>query len=284
MVIVRLVGGLGNQMFQYAYAKALEDRGYVVKIDSYTVDMHQLHGGYQLGEYNIDLPVSTRAESARYHTNNLIFKILRRLNFSKIVTEKKLSFDEAYLNVRDGSYIIGYFQSEKYFKSIRETLLQQFSLTGDMSNYAQIIVSRILRSNNSCSIHVRRGDYLSEKNISFHGFCSLDYYKDAAQYMQEKEGDLIFFIFSDDVAWTRENLRMDHAVYVEDSEKRRPHEDMYLMSLCNHHIIANSSFSWWGAWLSRNKNKTVIAPRKWFADSCKNEQSDDIINSNWVRL
>ena len=285
MVTVKIIGGLGNQMFQYAYAKALQQRGYEVKIDISAFGSYDLHQ-YGLDKYNIDLEASTKKENDKFYKNNIFSKILRKLglDFSKKIKEKSLLFDSDLLNIEDDSYIEGYFQSEKYFKNIREVIIKQFTINQKVSNYAIEIENKIKNSQNSCSLHIRRGDYLNSTNINIHGICDIEYYKNAMKYLEEKVGNLNYFIFSDDIEWVKDNLVIENAIYIESKEKRIPHEDIYLMSLCQHNIIANSSFSWWGAWLNQNENKIIIAPKRWFADDTMQKQSGDIVCESWVRL
>jgi len=286
MVIVKIIGGLGNQMFQYAYAKALQQRGYEVKIDISAFETYKLHGGYQLDKYKIDLAVSTKEENDKLYKNTLFFKVLKKLglDFSKRVKEKSLLFDKDFLNVEDNSYLDGYFQCEKYFKDIIEIILKQFTINQEISDYTKEIENKILNSQNSCSIHIRRGDFVNSTNINIHGVCDIEYYKKAMKYLENKVGDMSYFIFSDDIEWAKENLATQNALYIDSKEKRIPHEDIYLMSLCSHNIIANSSFSWWGAWLNQNENKMVIAPKRWFADDKLESQSKDIVCESWVRV
>ena len=286
MIIVNIIGGLGNQMFQYAYAKALQQRGYEVKIDISAFESYKLHGGYQLDKYNIDLLVSTKKENDKYYKNNIISKILIKLDldFSKRIKEKSLLFDSDLLSVEDDSYIEGYFQGEKYFKDIREVILKQFTIKQEVSDYTKKIENQIKNSQSSCSLHVRRGDFANSTNISLHGICGVEYYKNAMQFLEAKVEHLKYFIFSDDIEWVKENLVIENANYIDTKERRIPHEDIYLMSLCKHNIIANSSFSWWGAWLNKNEEKIVIAPKRWFADDKLEKQSADIVCESWVRV
>lgn len=286
MQIVKIIGGLGNQMFQYAYAKALEQSGYEVKIDITAFLTYKLHGGYQLDKYKIDLKPSTIDENKILYKNNIFFKILKKLGIenAKIKQEKSLLFDSNFLKIGNNNYIEGYFQSEKYFKNIREVLLKQFIIKQETSNYTKKIEKKIIVSKNSCALHVRRGDFVSSTNIHIHGVCDMGYYKKAMKYLEEKVGDMDYFIFSDDIDWVKENLDVQNAIYIESKEKRLPHEDIYLMSLCSHNIIANSSFSWWGAWLNQNKNKIVIAPKRWFVDEKMQKQSRDIVCESWIKI
>ena len=286
MVIVKIIGGLGNQMFQYAYAKALEQKGHEVKIDISAFETYKLHGGYQLDKYNIDLDSSIKDENDKFYKNTFFYKVLRRfgMDFSRRIKEKSLLFDKKLLEIDDNSYLDGYFQCEKYFKDIREIILKQFTINQDISNYTKEIKNKIQNSQNSCSLHIRRGDFVNSTNINIHGACDIEYYKKAMKYLEEKVVNINYFIFSDDIEWVKENLAIQNAIYIDSKEKRIPHEDIYLMSLCKNNIIANSSFSWWGAWLNQNEKKMVIAPKRWFADDKLESQSKDIVCDSWVRV
>ena len=286
MVIVKIVGGLGNQMFCYAYAKSLEQKGHEVKIDISAFETYKLHGGYQLDKYNIDLDSSIKDENDKFYKNTFFYKVLRRfgMDFSRRIKEKSLLFDKKLLEIDDNSYLDGYFQCEKYFKDIREIILKQFTINQDISNYTKEIKNKIQNSKNSCSLHIRRGDFVNSTNINIHGACDIEYYKKAMKYLEEKVENINYFIFSDDIEWVKENLAIQNAIYIDSKEKRIPHEDIYLMSLCKNNIIANSSFSWWGAWLNQNEKKMVIAPKRWFADDKLESQSKDIVCESWVRV
>jgi len=286
MIIVKIIGGLGNQMFQYAYAKSLQERGNNVKIDLSAFETYILHGGYQLDKYNIDLECTINEENNIYYQNSLLNKVLKKLKFykDKTIQEQSLLYDKSLLNVKDDNYINGYFQSEKYFKNIRDSLIEQFTIKQGVSDYTNKIKAAILDSKNSCSIHIRRGDFTSPTNSKIHGTCDLEYYKKAINFVNNKFDSVKYFIFSDDINWCKENLKLDNSIYLDSEEKRIPHEDIYLMSLCNHNIIANSSFSWWGAWLNKNDEKIVIAPKRWFASDDLEIYSNDIVCDNWIKV
>lgn len=267
MIIVRIFGGLGNQMFQYAYAKALSVDGYNVKLDISKFKKYKLHGGYQLDKYKIDLDIASSFS---------IF--LGKIGIKKVKKEKSLLFESELKSLKGNEYVKGYFQTEKYFEKIRDILLAEFVINQKKAEETNIMAQQILSSKNSCSLHIRRGDYITDKKAnSVHGTCNLEYYKQAINLINNKYSNVPFFVFSDDISWTKENLKITNAVYID--IKSIPHEDMYLMSLCNHNITANSSFSWWGAWLNKNKNKTIIAPKKWFVNK-KNE----IACKNWIKI
>ena len=267
MIIVRVLGGLGNQMFQYAYAKALEQKGFSVKLDISKFKKYKLHGGYQLDKFGIDLEIG----------DNLPV-LLGKIGIKKSVKEKSLLFDKNLLSLKGNEYVKGYFQTERYFSEIRKILLKDFIIKQQKSPSTKSYEDTILSSKNTCSLHVRRGDYISNKKAnSIHGTCSLIYYKKAIELILKKDKNTHFFIFSDDITWTKENLKLENAVYID--HKTIPHEDIYLMSLCKNNITANSSFSWWGAWLNKNKNKTIIAPKNWFVNN-KNE----VVCQNWIKI
>lgn len=267
MIIVRIIGGLGNQMFQYAYAKALQQKDYKVKIDISKFKKYKLHGGYQLNKFNIDLETSTSLSN-----------FLSKLGVRKSIKEKSLLFDKELLNIPKNEYVKGYFQTEKYFKNIRKVLLEQFTLAEPLSESTQKFASEIKSHKNPCSIHVRRGDFVNNKKANkIHGTCDLDYYKKAVDFLKTKYKDIHFFVFSDDISWTKENLKLNNVTFVE--HDTIPHEDMLLMSLCRFNITANSSFSWWGAWLNNHKDKVVVAPKKWMV-----AKENEVACNNWIKL
>ena len=285
MIIVRMVGGVGNQLFCYAYAKSLQQKGYDVKIDISTFKFNKIDS-YELDKYNIDIPISTQKENEILFNNSSLSKILKRfgIDISNKVREKSLLFDESLLRINDNSYVDGYFQNEKYFYDIREIILEQISINRPLSNFTKSIQKKINSLNNTCSIHVRRGDMANDINVKIHGVCSVEYYNNAIEFLKNKLGEVNYFIFSDDFEWCRSNLKIDNAIFVESDEHRIAHEDIYLMSLCDHNIIANSTFSWWGAWLNDNESQISIAPMEWFKDKKYQKQSQDIVPNRWIKL
>jgi len=274
-------------MFQYAFASILAAKGFDVKLDISTYDTYHLHGGYQLDKYNISLKTADKTEIQKLRTNSLLTTILNRFGiFQKtVIKEKKLLFNPAFLHPNDHAYFDGYFQSEKYFLSIRNILIKSFTLKSTLSVEAQQIKKVIEASGVSISLHVRRGDYINNSTTNkIHGTCPLDYYQNAMSLLNEKYDEIQYFVFSDDIAWVKKNLPIENAVYVSKEGNRIPHEDIYLMSQCKHNVIANSTFSWWGAWLNNNPQKTVIAPERWFATQKMQLQATDIIPNNWITL
>lgn len=274
MITIRIIGGLGNQMFQYAYAKSLESNGYKVQIDISKLKKDNLRG-YQLDAYKTDLKIAP-----------LKTIILNKLGIIKSLKEHSMSFNKDCLDIKDNRYIKGYFQSEKYFLHIRSILLKQFSINTKLSSNSESIKQEIINNQQStCSLHIRRGDYISnEKANKVHGVCSIKYYKQAINIINERENkEVKYFIFSDDMQWSKKNIKIKNAIYVENEKGAIPHEDILLMSLCANNITANSSFSWWGAWLNHNNDKIVVSPKVWFCDEKKNKESD-ILCKNWIQI
>jgi len=174
----------------------------------------------------------------------------------------------------------GYWQCEKYFSDIGDKIRDDFVFPAELSEEGSALQEEI-RDTESVAVHIRRGDYLEEGNYKVYGnICTLEYYKKALSYIRRKCGHPRFFMFSNDIGWVRENLYEPGMVLVGSSRNRPDYEDMYLMSICRHNIIANSSFSWWGAWLNQNANKMVISPGRWF----NNHEAADAICGSWVKI
>ena len=200
-----------------------------------------------------------------------------------ILREKQFSFDPSVIEVKGNIYTDGYWQSEKYFSEIRDLLLREFAFKYEQDAKNREIADKIKKTE-SISLHIRRGDYVRNSMTNqVHGLCSIDYYQEAVNYIVRKIPMCHFYIFSDDHAWVRENFTLDYPfTMVDHNDASRNYEDMRLMSLCHHNIIANSSFSWWGAWLNTNSDKIVCAPKKWFNDPTRNAK--DLIPESWVKI
>jgi len=285
LIIARLIGGLGNQMFQFAVGRALSLRmGNQLKLDITGFDTYTLHGGYGLNHFAISTEVATKTEIKRLRGfDGKLFEILRRIGISTptYVKEKRLPFDPKLILLKGDYYLDGYWQSEKYFKDFEDVIRQDLQYTGSLSDKA-LAMKRLIEDCNAISVHIRRGDYVTNTLANqFHGTCSLDYYENAIVEMSERVKNPHFFIFSDDLIWCKDYLKFKYPIYFVESCASQ-YEDIHLMSLCSHHIIANSTFSWWGAWLNAKVDKIVIAPQQWFADSKIN--NPDILPEHWIRL
>ncbi len=273
MIIVRLIGGLGNQLFQYALGRTLAaSRATTLKFDISGYESYKLHE-YALHHFNILESFATRDEIRRLRGGGWIAgrlpRRLQKLNpFRKgsYMLERNFSFDAGVLDAPDDVYLDGYWQSEKYFESIESDLRREFTVRHHLTGRNQELAARIANCN-AVSVHVRRGDYVSNTTFSqVHGICNPEYYRSATRRIADLSPRPHFFVFSDEPEWVTANLHLNHPMtVVTGNDARHNYEDLRLMRLCRHHVIANSSFSWWGAWLNANPDKTVIAPARWFA-------------------
>lgn len=285
MIIARIAGGLGNQMFQYALGKHLAIKNKtILKLDL----THLLNSNrnkfqprnFQLSYFNINTKIASNKEILK-HTlpkirNRYIYYLLKKI-YSKngMIIEKNSFFDQKILNTQNNSYICGHWICEKYFLDIQKIIRKEFTLKDTLHKKLMKRWGNILKQNN-VSIHIRRGDYLKLKHI-YHTL-EADYYIKALNIIKSRTDFSNIIIFSDDISWCRDNLKLETCIFV---EEQSAYEDLYLMSLCNHNIISNSTFSWWGAWLNKYKNKIIIAPEKWFR---KHNHCFDIIPQNWLKI
>ena len=291
MVLVELNGGLGNQLFQYAFGRRIAlDRKAELRFDlsAFTSQIRQ----YKLQNFHIVGSPANAAELKRFFwwKHNSISSLVYRLwDASKVyyrrrcVDEQSIGFDKNILKCPREVYLRGYWQSEKYFKDVAPTLHEELTVKVPLSGPNLSMMEKI-KSCTAVSLHVRRGDYVSDPpTTSTHGILPLEYYQAAIYLILERIPIPTFFVFSDEVPWVRENLRVEGAevIYVEHNSTKMDYEDLRLMSHCQHHIVANSSFSWWGAWLCANDSKMVIAPQKWYAIDL---DTRDLIPEDWIRL
>lgn len=287
VVIVSLRGGLGNQMFQYAAGRGVAYRNQTqLKLDVSALERDAARS-YRLHHFNIAESFATRAEIPCCAKRNLWGHISRRVERCllpaykrSVFAERFFLFDPDILRVRGRVCLVGYWQSEKYFKDIEQTIRQDFTFRRAPDSENQKL-ARMIANTNSVSLHVRRGDYVSNPRFSRrYCACSLEYYRIAAAEVAEKVNDPHLFVFSDDTDWARANLRLQHpATFVAHNGADKDYEDLRLMSLCRHHIMANSSFSWWGAWLCAHPEKIVMAPKSWFKDPGRTTR--DLIPDSW---
>lgn len=291
MITNKITWWLWNQMFQYAYIKALSlknKQGF--KLDILWFEQYKLHK-YCLEFFNIEknytkkneIPFYENINSNNRYLNLLFIKIrwiIKRLNKNHHI-EKQFNFDNDFLNITSW-YIEWYFQTEKYFKDFENEIRKDFEFIIEPNKKNKETIENIINCN-SVSLHIRRWDYVTNKSANtFHGTCNLDYYKRWIDFIKEKIENPVFFIFSDDMNWVKENLKIENAYYIDWNNADTNYEDMRLMSQCKHNIIANSSFSWWWAWLNNNKDKIVIAPTKWFNNG--NINYSDVIPDSWIKI
>lgn len=275
-IIIEYEGGLGNQMFQYAFSKCFMKRGCEVTADISTYYypgrrkfvLNKVFGQTDIFPANISLKWN-------YKKNNLVY--CEKSIYEEVNKQAQLQL----LNNSEG-YFIGYWQSYEYVSRVEQELRKDFTFTLLKEKKLKSMEEQI-KSVCAVSVHVRRGDYLLRKSQEIMGeICTSLYYENAIRYVCEHIPDAVFFIFSDDIEWCRERFKNLHAVFSDASiyDHYEDWYDMYLMSCCKHNIIANSTFSWWGAWLNKNTKKIVIAPSRWLnvcdmVDICPNE---------WIRL
>lgn len=290
MNIIRITSGLGNQMFQYAFFCALREISSDTKMDISEFKHRKHHYGYELEKiFNIVPVYATRKEvETLADVSKDFFSDFRRkfLNIhlktsGMLITEGEIGagFHSELLH-RQNTYFQGYWQTEKYFNTIKEIIKGNFTFKIELDAENRQLANQISTCN-SVSIHIRRGDYMKSRRFHQTGsVCSPAYYRRAIDYIQSHTKDAFFFFFSDDIDWVKANLEFPNACYVENNKGKDSYMDMQLMSLCKHNIIANSSFSWWGAWLNSYSEKIVIAPDIWF----RNVDMPDIIPDDWIRI
>lgn len=268
MIIIRLIGGLGNQCFQYAVGRHLSEIHHTeLKIDISEFETYKLHS-YSLNHCNIIENFASSEDIAEL----------------KQVREKHFHFDPEILHLPNGIYLHGYWQSEKYFARISEIIRDELTVKSQLSGKDKEMAEQII-SCDSVSVHIRRLDYVpntyAEQILES---CGLNYYLSSVEYIAHIVKSPHFFVFTDDKDWTRENFMLPYPItFVDQNGPDKNYEDMRLMSLCKHNIIANSSFSWWGAWLNNNPDKMVFAPKKWFTEKARSS-SRDLIPDLWIKV
>lgn len=285
--VVAFSGGLGNQMFQYAFFKNLEAHGKYVMAD---LEAYRNIGvmRFRLPEVfeNINLEVCTKEQKEKLISKNAVRgkrakKFVIYTEITSYGEDRRKEADLSLLNIT-GGIVTGMHQSYKFPEPVKEVLVHDFEFHPECDNKLKRMRDRLLNEN-AVSVHVRRGDYIMGNNAWIYGdICTVQYYDNAIRYIKEKTGNCKFYFFSDDMEWVRMQFDIEDAVYIEESlfDIYEDWYDMYLMSLCKHNIIANSTFSWWGAWLNQNKDKIVIVPKKW-VNICDYE---DIYPAEWIRM
>jgi hypothetical protein len=295
MVIAFLSGGLGNQMFQFAAAKALAlKKSQELKLDISNYQNRQ--PGETIREYELakvfagPFELATPADLKEilgwkfiFHQHPFLRRILRKLPQieQNWIVEPDFSYWPDFFNLQPNCLLEGYWQSNRYFEDFSEDIKECFRFKMDSFSAPEILES--IENSNSVSIHIRRGDYVTDKNTAgFHGICDADYYLKAIEMIKKKTTEPRFFVFSDDLGAARELLKdLKNVFFVNANTADKSHFDMMLMSRCRHHIIANSTFSWWGAWLNDNHEKIVIAPERWFASGLPDQ---DLVPKRWMRV
>ena len=281
MVISTLIGGLGNQMFQYAAGRALALRhGTDLRLDlgwleNPPADLTPRR--YELDCFRLEAELcSIYPRTTRERARELLGRSPR------VWREEMFRFDPQVLQLPDNMRLIGYWVSERYFADHAAQIREDFRFRNMPPGRIRELANGVA-SSSSVSIHVRRGDYVTNKATrAFHGVLPLDYYHAAVSCIREAVADPRFYVFSDDVDWCRVNLALGAPTTFVENKGIRASEDLRLMSLCSHHVIANSSFSWWGAWLGAHPDKFVVAPRRWIAEEALD--TSDVLPPEWVTV
>lgn len=284
MIIVHIFGGLGNQLFQYAAGRTIAEKyQQALKLDISEFKNYDLRN-FDLSQLNTHFGIANEDEIKLLKPSSNISKAWQYLKPKKKRTyhrEHFFHYDKSFEKIGPDVYLKGYFQSEKYFAPATNTIRKEFVIKSELLTGIEEVAASI-RNTTSVSVHIRRGDYKNKKVLTLHGILDISYYQQAIETVLQQHPDAVFYFFSDDIEWVKENFAIPGAVFVSRYHSRTHFEDLHLMSLCKHNIIANSSFSWWGAWLNNNAGKMVIGPKKWFNKGP--EDTQDILPGNWIRI
>lgn len=291
MIISKIFGGLGNQMFQYAFGLSLSlDKNTCLLLD---ISDTKQHNGFELeSAFNIQANIATQSDMRKVlgiRSNKWLMRRIRRrpwLIGNRYISESQFHYDDSALNMGENSYLEGYWQSEKYFLPHRHEVLNSFTFNESVSSENRAIIKQIKESPISVSVHIRRGDYISNAKTNMkHGVMDVNYYRSAINRLNIRNDRALFILFSDDINWVKQNLTDmlgdQRYLIVDHNTDDQSYNDMRLMSLCRHNIIANSSFSWWGAYLNQNPDKKVVAPLRWF--NLGGINTDTLHPKSWMR-
>lgn len=285
MKIIRFLGGIGNQMFQYALYKALSQHDPNVRADLNGYKDYSLHNGFEIEQiFDLELNKISEFKSNLYniHYRKWGFRKLRKLlKLKKAYEEERDMFiyDSKILSAEGTKYYWGYWQNPKYFSNVTDELRKDFQFKKPLVHRNQAILDQIKEST-SIALHVRRGDYVG--NALLGGLCPEEYYQQSIKLILSKTTEAKFFIFSDDIDWCRNKFKREGNEFIYWNKGAASYIDMQLMSNCKHNIIANSSFSWWAAWLNNYPDKIVIGPEKWVNDTHLN--TTQLFPADWIRI
>lgn len=269
MKIVKFLGGFGNQLFQYAFYLALKQKFGKVKADLSDFENYTLHQGFELEKIlGIRLPQATAFELKLYKSEKRtwLWRKLRRLYATKnaYIEENPLfGYDSYIFTEKRNRYYWGYWQHINYLLPVEEELRSALRFP-EIEDNKNRDLARLLMNRNAVSVHVRRGDYLGNSMLG--GICDMNYYEKSIAYIQQHVSNPLFVFFSNDAEWCSATFQLTDSLVVDWNQGENSFRDMQLMSHCKHHIIANSSFSWWGAWLNTSDDKIVVSPSKWVND------------------
>ncbi len=272
-IIVNLIGGVGNQMFQYALGYVVSKiTGFELCVDLSSYENYKVRN-FELNKFNIDIKLAEKYEC----------DLLNRKHFFKktLYKDKKKIFYRNVLKIKHSAYLKGFWQSEKYFADFKDDIFSLFEFKDKNFIVNQDLLEDI-KNSNAVSINLRLGDYINNnENKRIHFVCKKDYYSNALKYISQKVDNPKYFVFSDDIDGSKEFLPQGYDfVYANTANWQ---EDMYFMTQAKHNIVANSSFSWWAAWLNKNLDKIVLAPDKWYTKAAKINDKD-VVPESWVKI
>ncbi|MBB4803658.1 hypothetical protein HNP37_003733 [Flavobacterium nitrogenifigens] len=291
MILIKLQGGLGNQMFQYAFGSimAKQNKTKIVIEDSAYRITDKRKGftprNFELSIFENHYEFVKESDISLFNNLSLLNRIKRKLklNFPKKKEEETFEYSSELLALKAPVFFTGYFQSYKYFAGFEEYVKTLFSFSIDKLSQENKNLIHIFKQQNTIAVHIRRGDYVTDTITNqFHGLCDIQYYEQAILLIASKIQKPTLVFFSDDPEWVKQNFENLNfpKIYINHNKEENSWQDMFLMSICSHNIIANSSFSWWAAWLNDNKNKIVIAPKKWF--KAKEIDIKSMIPEEWI--
>lgn len=277
MVIIQIDGGLGNQMFGYALYCSFLEKGVSAKLDLSKYNREgYAHNGYELERiFHVNAAYSSKNEREIVKSISKLMHVIFKHPY-KETDQTQWIYQPAVANMKFG-FLKGYWQTEKYYSNAKDTILQKFKFPA-LSDDQNIATLDKIKNSNSVSVHIRRGDYLLDGRSCT---INIQYYKNALALINAKLSDPHFFVFSDDMEWAKKNIREQNVQFVDWNSGDKSYIDMQLMRSCQHNIIANSSFSWWGAWLNNNPAKIVIAPQQWMPHT---HGTRDLIPDSWIKL
>ena len=299
MIIVRLMGGLGNQMFQYAAGLRLAHRHQTeLKLDlSFLLDRSPrenfVYRDFDLVAFNFPISIASPEEVRQFRrlrdsgSRNVLRRIANKLTRRHYYFEHHLAFDPSVLDLPDETYLEGYFQNESYFSDIEPMIRERFRLTPDESKLlpATRRIAKKIRTDHAVCLHVRRADYVTNAITNrYHGVCSVDYYQRGLTKLRSLEATGKTYVFSDDEDWCRETFTDTSQFEIVGNEHAGPRASthLWLMTLCRHFLIPNSSFSWWAAWLSDSPKKVVVRPSQWL--QARESIDVDICPPRWIKI
>ncbi|MBI3632270.1 MAG: alpha-1,2-fucosyltransferase [Candidatus Vogelbacteria bacterium] len=280
MIITRLKGGLGNQLFQYAIGRSLA----FINNTELKLDTHTKGWAFNLHKFNITAEIASDEEikrMTRFHP----FDIFKPYYKRRSINQHREHFEKRILLAKDNVYLNGFWQSERYFRPAEDIIRKECILRETSEKYKRILDK--MKNSESVSLHIRRTDYLNYTGPNSFPKLGDIYWRNALGLLKTKGSldSIHLFIFSDDVKWVKNNLNLGAPTTIVSGEGFADYEELSLMSNCDHNIIANSTFSYWGAWLNNNPNKLVIYPLNWWSDIEKNEiYTKDLTPEEWVGL